>query len=248
MLILVVLGMLNVLGVRWPGVYGGLGLFLWLAFLYSGVHATIAGVLLAMTVPARTRIDTDVFLANGRAILDEFDAVGVEGKGVLTNQGQQEAIHLLETNCEAAQAPLQRIEHELHPWVAFGIIPLFALANAGVRLSGDLAGAFAHPVTLGVILGLVIGKPIGISLFAWLAVRTRAAVLPQGVAWRAIVGVSFLGGIGFTMSLFIGALGFGEGSPLLDSAKIGILTASILAGLLGWALLRRTGSVRAAAE
>ena len=97
-------------------------------------------------------------------------------------------------------------------------------------------------MTLGVILGLVVGKPIGISLFAWLAVRSRAATLPQGVGWRAIAGVSFLGGIGFTMSLFIGTLGFGEGSPLLDSAKIGILVASFVAGLAGWLVLRRTGT------
>jgi Na+:H+ antiporter, NhaA family len=234
--------LLNRLGVRHAGAYALLGFALWLAFLYSGVHATIAGVLGAMAIPARTRIDTDAFLANGKEILHEFDVAGSEGKDVMTNEGQQEAIRRLEANCEAAQAPLRRLEDGLHGWVGFAIIPVFALANAGVALSGDIAGALGHPVTLGVILGLVVGKPVGISVFAWLAVRSRAAVLPHGVSWRAIVGVSFLGGIGFTMSLFIGTLGFGEGSPLLDSAKIGILAASILAGLAGWLVLRGTGA------
>ncbi|HEX6069235.1 MAG TPA: Na+/H+ antiporter NhaA [Longimicrobiaceae bacterium] len=237
--ILVGLVALNMLGVRHPGMYTVLGLLLWAAFLSSGVHATIAGVLLAMTIPARTRLNTDEFLEIGRHYLEEFDSAGVEGKGVLTNHGQQAAIQGLENTCEAAQAPLQRIEHDLQLWVAFGIIPLFALANAGVHVTGDLGAAFSHPVTLGVILGLVIGKPIGITLLAWAAVRMGMASLPGGVGWSQIHGVSWLGGIGFTMSLFVANLAFGEGSALLDSAKIGVLAASALAAAMGWFLLRR---------
>lgn len=237
--VLVGLAVLNVVGARHPGPYTVLGLLLWAAFLSSGVHATIAGVLLAMTIPARTRLDTDEFLTVGRSYLDEFERSGVEGKNVLTNHEQQAAIQLLENSCEAAQAPLQRIEHDLQLWVAFGIIPLFALANAGVHLNVDFGQALTHPVTLGVILGLVLGKPIGITVLAWLAVRMGMASLPHGVTWGQIHGVSWLGGIGFTMSLFVANLAFGEGTPLLDSAKIGVLTASALAAAVGWILLRR---------
>ena len=236
---LVGLVMLNISGARHPGAYTVLGIILWGAFLSSGVHATIAGVLLAMTIPARTRINTDEFLSYGRHYLDQFDQAGTEDKNVLTNAGQQEAIHALESSCEAAQAPLQRLEHDLHTWVAFGIIPLFALANAGLRLNVDVGAAMSHPITLGVILGLVIGKPIGITLLAWAAVRSGLASLPQGVGWGQIHGVSWLGGIGFTMSLFVANLAFGEGSALLDAAKLGVLTASVVAAAVGWILLRR---------
>lgn len=238
---LVLLGLivLNRAGARHPGPYTVLGLILWGAFLASGVHATIAGVLLAMTIPARTRLDTNEFLHVGRAYLDQFERSGVEGKNVLTNHEQQIAIQALENSCEAAQAPLLRIEHDLQLWVAFGIIPLFALANAGVHLDVDLGTAFSNPVTLGVILGLVLGKPIGITMLAWLAVRMSLATLPHGVGWGQIHAVSWLGGIGFTMSLFVANLAFGEGSALLDAAKIGVLSASVLAAAVGWILLRR---------
>ncbi|HET7320998.1 MAG TPA: Na+/H+ antiporter NhaA, partial [Longimicrobiaceae bacterium] len=230
----------NLLGVRHPGAYALLGMVLWLAFLRSGVHATVAGVLLAMTVPARTRIDTEEFLDDSRKALDEFDRAGEEGQSVLTNEGQQAAIQVLESNCEAAQAPLMRMEHQLQPWVAFFIMPLFALSNAGVHLdSAAIHGALAHPITLGIVLGLVLGKPIGISLFAHAAVRFRLAELPMGVSWRDIHAVSWLGGIGFTMSLFVAGLAFGEGSELLDAAKLGILSASVIAAILGGIMLNR---------
>ena len=238
--VLLVLVLMNRLGVRHPGAYASVGFFLWAAFLTSGVHATIAGVLLALTIPARTRIDTHEFSESSKEIIAAFDAAGVDGQGVLTNQGQQAAIQSLEDNCEKAQAPLQRLEHGLHVWVAFLIIPLFALANAGVHLSGDIGAALLQPVTLGVALGLVLGKPIGIMLASWLAVRAGLASLPAGVSWKAILGVSCLAGIGFTMSLFVGTLAFGEGSPLLDAAKIGILCASTVAAILGWVLLSGT--------
>jgi NhaA family Na+:H+ antiporter len=224
---------------RAPIVYVVLGVILWLAFLKSGVHATVAGVLLAMTIPARTRIDTHEFLSRGRRILDYFDAAGKEGTDVLTNREQQSAIAEMENACEAAQAPLQRIEHELHAPVAFVIIPLFALANAGVHLGGNLGEALTNRVALGIILGLVIGKPIGITLFAWLAVKSRLAALPSGTTWRAIRGVSLLGGIGFTMSLFIAGLAFPGAPQLNEDAKIGIFAASLVAAVSGMLVLRR---------
>jgi NhaA family Na+:H+ antiporter len=244
--ILVGLIAMNRLGVRRPGAYAIVGVALWAAVFTSGIHATIAGVLLALTIPAHTRIDSRAVLETGRWILDEFDRSGTEGDQVLTNEGQQTSLQMLESLCEAGQSPLQRIEHGLHSWVAFSIIPLFALANAGVQLSGELGQALTHSVTLGVILGLVLGKPIGIILFSWLAVRTGLAVLPQATSWRALVGVSFLGGIGFTMSLFIASLAFGDGSALLDAAKVGILAASLIAATAGWLMLRGESSTEAA--
>lgn len=235
--VLVALMAMNKLGVTHPGLYAAVGIVLWGFFLASGVHATIAGVLLAMTIPARTRIDTSRFLIFTREALEEFDRAGVEGESVLTNHGQQSAIQTIEHNCEAAQAPLQRIEHDLQVWVAFAIIPLFALANAGLELSGSFTEALAEPVTLGIIAGLVLGKPLGIFLSSYAAVRSGIAVLPTGVTWKAVHGVSWLAGIGFTMALFIGNLAFGEGTEMLASAKMGILTASAIAAVGGSILL-----------
>lgn len=228
----------NLAGFRHPLVYILLGIALWVAFLKSGVHATVAGVLMAMTIPSRSRIDAGEFLEYGRGALDDFDRAAESDEEVLTNQDQQAAIHLLENACELVATPLQRMEHGLHPWVTFLIMPLFALANAGVALDVNLASALLSPVSLGVIAGLVLGKQVGITLFSWLAVRAGFASLPEQISWKQIYGVAWLGGIGFTMSLFIASLAFGDGA-LLSEAKLGILTASLVAGLMGWFLLRR---------
>ena len=235
--LLVALAVLNKMGARRPVTYLVLGFAVWLCFLQSGVHATVAGVLVAMTIPARTRIDTGDFSERGKAILAAFDAAGPDGENILTNRGQQAAIIELEQTAEAAQAPLQWIEHSLQPWVAFGIIPLFALANAGVELKGELGEAFTSGVTLGVLFGLLIGKPLGITLFAWLATRLKVAALPNGCGWRALHGVSWLGGIGFTMSLFVTGLAFGDALRVTE-AKVGIFAASFLAALVGWMIIR----------
>ena len=233
---LLALLLLNRGRIRHPAPYALLGFALWVAMHASGVHATVAGVLLALAIPARTRINEDEFLARGRQLLDEFERACGPGVTVLSNREQQEAIEALEVAAEDAQAPLLKMEHKLHGVVAFGIMPLFALANAGVSLAGA-ADALAPRVALGVALGLVLGKPIGITLAAWLAVRAGMAELPAGGTWRTLHGVSWLGGIGFTMSLFVAGLAFGEGA-LLDSAKLGILGASLAAGVAGWLLLR----------
>jgi NhaA family Na+:H+ antiporter len=243
---LAVCALANRMGVRGPLPYLLLGVVVWSCFLASGVHATVAGVLLAMTIPARTRIDAREFAEHGERSLRAFREAGTPGTSVLTNTGQQAALQELETATEAAQAPLQRIEHDLHTVVAFVIIPLFALANAGVTLAGGaVGGAFSHPVTLGVVLGLVLGKPLGITLFAWAAVRAGVAELPPGATWKAVHAVSWLGGIGFTMSLFIAALAFDDAARV-DEAKVGIFAASILAGIIGWVLLRRATQAPAA--
>jgi NhaA family Na+:H+ antiporter len=228
----------NRLGVRGPLPYLLIGIVVWSCFLASGVHATVAGVLMAMTIPSRTRIDADEFMEHADRNIKDFRAACAKGSSVLTNLRQQSALQGLESATEAAQAPLQRIEHDLHAPVAFLVIPLFALANAGVTLSGGIADSVTHPVTLGIILGLVIGKPLGITLFSWLAVRAGWAELPAGISWKAVHAVSWLGGIGFTMSLFVAGLAFPDGG-LVDESKLGIFAASLAAGVAGWILLRR---------
>jgi NhaA family Na+:H+ antiporter len=142
----------------------------------------------------------------------------------------------LETVAMQAQAPMLRLEHTLHPWVAFLIVPLFALANAGVTLTGDVLRLPPDPIILGIILGLVVGKQIGITTATWLIVRSGRAILPEGVTWRHVYGVGWLGGIGFTMALFIAELALDEAA--LSMAKVGILAASVIAGVGGYLLLR----------
>jgi NhaA family Na+:H+ antiporter len=229
----------NRLGLRHAVVYGLVGIVLWLAVLLSGVHATIAGVMLALTIPARTRIDESTFISCVEQSLADFRAADEAGTTVLTNPGHQQAIHEIEEACEAAQAPLFKLEHKLHTFVAFGIMPLFALANAGVRVAGGSASVLTSGVVLGIVLGLVIGKPIGITLFSRLATRAGIAALPGEATWGALHGVSWLGGIGFTMSLFIANLAF-AGTRHLEEAKVGILIASTIAGVIGWGILKRT--------
>lgn len=225
-------------GARSPLVYAALGVALWYCFLLSGVHPTAGGVLVAMAVPARSRIDGPEFLARAGEAMETFGRATARREGsVPINREQTASVQELETACEQVQAPLQRMEHALVPWTSFFIIPLFALANAGVRLEADLS-ALLHPVSLGIVAGLLIGKQVGIPLFAWLAVRVGLAEKPAGITWRQVHGVACIAGIGFTMSLFIANLAFGEGR-LLDTSKVGVLAASLLAGLLGAFLLRR---------
>jgi NhaA family Na+:H+ antiporter len=230
---------LNVLRVQRMLPYLALGLGLWYFVHQSGVHATIAGVLLAFVMPTRAPINATKFSARARDLLDEFDRSETGDLLVLTSKGQQEAIASLERISERAVAPLLRLEHALRGFTVYVVMPLFALANAGVVLGGSAGGG----VALAVIMGLVIGKPLGITVAALAAIRLRLAVLPNGVNWTAIHGCAWLGGIGFTMSLFIAALAF-EGTTLLDSAKVGILAGSVLAGVAGAVIVRR-GVVRA---
>lgn len=230
----------NAAGVRNPLVYGLLGIALWVAFLKSGVHATIAGVLLAMTIPATTRMDCTEFLSRSRSVLAQFEDADHGDGEIATQAERQAALHTLEEACEQVQTPLQRLEHGLLPWVSFFIMPVFALANAGVALGGSGAG-LTHPVSVGVLAGLVLGKPLGVTLFAWLAVRLGVAALPPGITWLHIHGAGWLGGIGFTMALFIAGLAFAD-TPYLATAKLGILAASVLAGVVGFGLLRLVSS------
>lgn len=239
-LLLLALGA-NASGVRRPGAYAAIGVLLWAAVLGAGIHATVAGVLLAMTIPARTRIQRDEFLDRAQGSLQNLAASRPSDKSGLADSSQKAAVHELERLAEQAQAPLTRLEHGLHGVVAFGIMPLFALANAGVSLQGgDVAAALGNRVTIGVVAGLLLGKSLGITLLAWLVVRAGVAALPAGATWRSLHGVSWLGGIGFTMALFIANLAFAGRPELLEAAKLGILGASLLAGITGWLLLRHS--------
>lgn len=236
-----ILLLLNRLGTRWLPAYLLLGFLLWLFMLQSGVHATIAGVLLALTIPAKSKIQVDTFCAEGLSVLQTLqDQCGTpENCSILTEDDYQTSVQNIEDLCEEAQAPLQRLEHNLHPWVTFGIMPLFAFANAGVAFTpAGFVSSLTHPITFGVILGLVLGKQLGITLFSWLIVRLKLAELPADIRWIHIYGLACLGGIGFTMSLFISGLAFqGE---LHNIAKIGIMLASLISGVFGWLVLSRT--------
>ena len=237
---LILLALLNRGGVLRPLPYALLGVVLWLAFLASGVHATIAGILLALTIPARRAIDDTEFLQRTELLVAEFAEAADPGLAVPTPD-QRNALHSLEVAVRDVEAPLPRIEHALHPWVAFFIMPVFALANAGVSIGGDLGAVFGSPISLGVILGLFLGKPVGILTASWIAVRTGLGDLPSDIRYRHLWGVSLLCGIGFTMSLFIATIALPD-HRLLDTAKIGILTASLLSGIAGALILARAGA------
>lgn len=235
---LLVLMAANMAGVRHPLVYAVVGIGgVWLAFLLSGVHATIAGVLAAMTIPARTHLTGEEFLARGKALLEQFEAALSPNVSGLASAGRHQAVYRLAAAARHADTPLRRLEEGLHPWVTAVILPLFALANAGVSLGGGAASLWTHPVTLGAALGLVVGKPLGVAGFAWLAAKSGLAELPKDVTLGLLIGTGFLAGIGFTMSLFIEGLAFGA-TPIDTPAKMGILIGSTVAGLVGTIWLR----------
>ncbi|MEJ2217249.1 MAG: Na+/H+ antiporter NhaA [Gemmatimonadota bacterium] len=235
--VLLLLIAVNRAGVRRPAIYAWLGVALWIFVLRSGVHATVAGVLLAATVPVGTRIDVGQFINRAGHYLREFEAAGPRLNAARLNMQQEAALEGLEQAAEGVQSPLLTVEHALVPWVAYGVMPLFALANAGVTFTPGMAAAVVSPVVAGVGLGLLLGKPLGIGALAWLAVRLGLARLPPGVTGRQMTGVGLLSGVGFTMSLFIGDLAFGD-TPDLDLTKVAVLGASLVAGVAGWLVLR----------
>lgn len=232
-LILAALFTFNRIGMRSTLVYLLGGLFMWYFFLKSGVHTTIAGVLVALATPSRTKINSSRFINRVEYHIDKFKTWMDPNKNIMTNQPQQEAIQLIMLNCKRVMSPGQRNEIKLHPWVTFLILPIFALANAGVKVeASNFAADLTSPVALGVIFGLVLGKPIGITIFSWIAVKTKIAKMPANTTWMQFIGVSCLGGIGFTMSLFVDNLAF-PGLHYLEIAKIGIIAASLTASIVG---------------
>ncbi len=228
----------NRAGVRNSLAYAVLGFGLWVFFLKSGVHPTIAGVLGAMAIPARTRVDAGYFTDRARVYTDRFARASQSRESILTNPEQRAALHALEHVSRQAQAPLQILEHGLHPWVTVVIMPVFALANAGVALGTGASDLFASPAAVGILAGLVLGKPLGILAFSLAAVRLRVAELPEGLSWTALLGLGCLAGIGFTMSLFIASLAFTDPATLA-TAKTAILAGSLASGVAGTAVLAR---------
>lgn len=237
-LFLLVLLIGNAMGIRSTAFYLVIGIAVWIGFLLSGVHATLAGVLVAFTIPARTRIDEQVYSSALRRLSDDFDKE-IPSNSTLTTAEQHRTIREVKDLSTAAETPLQKIEHALHPYVAFLIMPLFALANSGIIIGADFFSAILNPVSLGVSIGLVAGKFAGIMLFCFVMVKLGFARLPVGSTWKQMMGISLLAGIGFTMSLFISGLAFADPQPA-QQAKYGILIASVIAGLLGSLVLKST--------
>lgn len=225
------------IGIRSLAFYVPIALATWYFLLESGVHATLAGVALGFLTPARSMYTDAEYRDRAGRILSRYEFEASAPRAA--ERVDHDALAVASIARESV-SPLNRIEDALHPWSSFLIVPLFALANAGVRFAGvDLVEAATHPVALGVTFGLLVGKTAGISAFAWLAVRLKLGVLPRLVTWRHIVGLAAVAGIGFTVSLFVTGLAF-EHPELADRAKTGIFIGSGAAGLLGYLVLRST--------
>ncbi len=224
----------NMSGIRKSMPYFIVAAFLWYALLQSGVHATLAGILGALSVPAIPKYNPERFSEYVKELMQRFDASHLPGKSIMTNNELRAIVQTLENGVYNVEAPLQRLEHVWHMPVAYLVIPVFALANAGIPVEfAALGDTLAHPVMLGVSLGLVLGKFIGIAGVSWLMLKLDMAVLPKDTRFTQIAGVSLLAGIGFTMSIFVAQLSFGGREDLLLMAKTGILVASLLAGVAG---------------
>lgn len=212
------------------------GAILWFALLKSGVHATLAGILLAITIPVKSKINLKAFISENKSLLKKI----VKREDYKTDAdyeaNTQSIVGSMEANCKKVISPLQYLEHLLHPWVVFLIVPLFAFANAGVRVDGELLSHIGDPAALGIIAGLFIGKPLGIFIFSKLACMLGLATKADEISWMQIVGIGFLGGIGFTMSFFVSQLAF-DSELVLNIAKMAVLIASFLSSLVGFMIL-----------
>lgn len=234
--VLLLLAVANRMRVMSRTFYCWAGIVVWYLFLQSGVHATIAGVLVAFTIPSIPCLNVKKYIARIRENVAEFPHF--DKSSILLTPNQIDILKSIESASDRVISPLQFMEDRMHGMVNYLIMPLFAFANAGITLSGA-EGAVAGPVTYAIVIGLVLGKFVGIYLFTWLAVRSRVTALPQGMNWQNVAGVSLLGGIGFTVSLFIANLSFGETDEvLLNQAKLGVLVGTVLAGVLGYVVLR----------
>ena len=214
------------------------GIFMWFFMLESGVHATIAGVLAALTIPSKPKRTPATFTEDTRGLLDEYEKYPVTTDHEV-HENQKAILLNIKDKIDAVGTPSARLEHGLHLPVALIIIPLFALANAGISIDFSSVGStIMEPVSLGIILGLILGKVIGIFGISWLAIQLKIAKLPQNSTMKQIFGVAFLGGIGFTMSIFVADLAFIGNAELIFQAKIGILFASLTSGLFGYFWLK----------
>ena len=212
-----------------------IGCIIWILFLKSGIHPTIAGILMAFTIPNNRKVDLSKYLKLVHLQLGVFKNSKSESKVLMSNE-QMQAIDSLESINDSVNSPLQHLEHTLHGWVSYIIMPIFALANAGVVISFSGLEGTSH-ISLNIALALVLGNTIGIMLMSYIGVKLKLADLPEGVNFTQLVGVSLLGGLGFTMSLFIANLAYTDES-LIMASKMGIITGSLVAGLLGYLVLR----------
>lgn len=223
---------LNKLGVTQLSIYLGMGALLWITLHASGIHPTLSGVLLALAIPSRSFLPPEQFVGRGHVRLEELHKAHL----IHSHGERREHLGELQEGLHLVEAPLDRLQAKLHPWVSYGIMPLFALANAGIAMGGFHPGAVLQPAFLGIALGLVLGKPLGITLLSWVAVRMHLAELPHGVSWRQLHAVSWVAGIGFTVAIFIAGLAFGMGERYTE-ARIAILLASSSAAIIGAVLL-----------
>ncbi len=214
------------------------GIVIWFLFLKSGIHPTIAGILLAFAVPIRQRINEFKYSEKLNEIILRITKSSNTNQLPLLTKEQIEEIDNLEDWTNRVQSPLQLLEHRLHNWVAFLIMPLFALSNAGVHFSSQMN--MDLPLAFNIAISLLVGKTLGVTLFSYAGVRLKMAYLPEGIQFRQIIGVAILSGVGFTMSLFIGGLAFSENMVYMNSAKAGIIAGSLLSGLLGYLVLKTT--------
>ncbi len=228
----------NRVGIRMILPYFIVGLFMWFFMLESGVHATIAGVIAAMTIPSKPKQAPVDFAYDTKKLLDEYDSYPV-GTNHTMHERQKAILKNITYKIDAIRTPSEILEHDLHLPVALIIIPLFALANAGIAIDFDSIGdIFIKPISMGIVAGLVLGKLLGIFGVSWLAIKLKLAKLPTGTSISQIFGVAFLGGIGFTMSIFVADLAFINDPELIFQAKVGILSASLFSGLFGYFWLK----------
>ena len=227
-----ILTIANYTGVRRAIFYGIIGVLgVWMAFLFSGVHATIAGILIALTIPAKTKIKESEYFNKLSSYLEKFNNEKRTDSKLLTKE-QAHLMSKIDALSNNAHTPLQKLEHAMHPFVTYFILPIFALSNAGIHIEGSVVEMLLHPISLGIIFGLVFGKFMGISILSRIVVKMKWAVLPEGVTWKHIYGVAFLAGIGFTMSIFISDLAF-KSEEYKQIAKVGIMAASLISATIG---------------
>jgi len=227
----------NYLNLRRIPLYVIVGLVMWYFFLKSGIHPTVCGVIVAFTIPARRKINLKQFLDTTKKGVAILESTKIPQNEIVLDPEQIETINIMEEVSDKVQSPLQRLENTLHDWVIYFIMPIFALANAAVVFESNILDSLLSPVSIAVAVALIVGKSFGITLASWISVKMGIAALPENTTWKEIFGVAILGGIGFTMSLFVSNLAFTD-VELIDQAKIGIFFGSIMSGVIGYFFLK----------
>jgi NhaA family Na+:H+ antiporter len=235
--VIIILIIMNRLKIKIVTAYLLIGAFLWYYLLKSGVHATIAGVLLAFFIPTSPKISFNVFARAAKSALNDFVACKDDPDTEILTKCQKKSMNRLIQISFAAYNPLSRLEYNLHGFSAFIIMPVFAFSNTGITFSSQMFSAITSPESLGIILGLFIGKPLGIFGLIYICLKMKLITMPEGLNLKQIFGASILGGIGLTMSIFIANMAF-AGSPTLENAKLAILSSSVLAGIMGFIYLK----------